>query len=499
MFALRRVGSCLRRAARAAAAVGAVATLAAAAGPGATGLSGAVTSGPARSLGEPAAAQDAAVSAVVATTFGSAGAQVSAWTRRANAGSWTPAGRVLPAGFGSSYDASATAVPSGPVLVVAGASPPGESCITGGSVAIAKVYSTGRLGPAQLVSDQRGTGRFDDRPVGAAGPDGTVWAAWSQGTDADACQNVGQDDQIEVAVSHDGGRTFGAPVALPLGGGRAAFGARLAPLPGGQVAVSWTETMSEGGDEAVFVSVLPPDGQPGRPQAVLTGDPLPLALPGASFYDFPAGDVAALPSGRLVVAAPLWRAGRSVIALAVGLPGGPWQYSAVTPPDVPGGADLLLPALGVLSPVSVRLVCAVHVRSGDHLGYDWTDLGLRGPLASSSALVPLTASPAGPGFFEIGEELEVSATPTGLLSSMVVAGAGGAALETRFWPVASPATPAPSARPGRPASASPSARASAASHSDSRAPARPWPWVAGIVAGAAALIALWRLRRTRHG
>ena len=497
MFALRRVGSCLRRAARAAAGVGAVAMLAAAAGPGVTALSGTVTSGPARSLGEPAAAQDSAVSAVVATTFGPEGAQVSAWTRRVNAGSWTPAGRVLPAGFGSSYDASAAAVPSGPVLVVAGASPPGESCITGGSVAIAKVYSTGLLGRAQLVSDQRGTGRFDDRPVVAAGPDGTVWAAWSQGTDADACQNVGQDDQIEVAVSHDGGRTFGAPVALPLGGGHAAFGARLAPLAGGQVAVSWTEAMSDGGDETVLVSVLPPDGQPGRPQAVLTGDPLPLALPGASFYDFPAGDVAALPSGRLVVAAPLWRAGRSVIALAVGLPDGPWQYSAVTPPDVPGGADLLLPALGVLSPVSVRLVCAVHVRSGDHLGYDWTDLGLRGPLTASGALTPLTASLAGPGFFEIGEELEVSATPTGLLSSMVVAGAGGAALQTQFWPVASRATPAPSASPGRPAS--PSARASAATHSDSSAPASPWPWAAGIVAGAAALIALWRLRRTRHG
>ena len=173
----------------------------------------------------------------------------------------------------------------------------------------------------------------------ATGPDGTVWVAWSQGTDADACQNVGQDDQIEVAVSDDSGRTFGAPVALPLGGGRAAFGARLTPLPGGQVAVSWTETMSDGGGEAVFVSVLPSDGQPGRPEAVLRGNPLPVGPPGASFYDFPAGDVTALPSGRPVVAAPLWRSGRSVIALANGLPGGPWQYSTVSPPDVPGGAD----------------------------------------------------------------------------------------------------------------------------------------------------------------
>ena len=79
----------------------------------------------------------------------------------------------------------------------------------------------------------------------AAGQHGMVWVAWSQGPDADACQNVGAGDRIEVAVSHDEGRTFGAPVAMPADGGHSAFGVRLAPLPGGQVAVSWTETTGD--------------------------------------------------------------------------------------------------------------------------------------------------------------------------------------------------------------------------------------------------------------
>src|SRR5579863_3272791 len=61
-----------------------------------------VASGPARSLGEPAAARDPAVSVAVATTFGPAGARVRAWTRPAGSASWTAAGLVLPAGFGRS-------------------------------------------------------------------------------------------------------------------------------------------------------------------------------------------------------------------------------------------------------------------------------------------------------------------------------------------------------------------------------------------------------------
>jgi len=62
----------------------------------------------------------------------------------------------------------------------------------------------------------------------AVGPGGAVWVAWSQGPDSDACQDVGTGDRIEVAAAHDGGRTFGASVAMPGEEGDAAFGVRRA-------------------------------------------------------------------------------------------------------------------------------------------------------------------------------------------------------------------------------------------------------------------------------
>lgn len=386
-----------------------------------------VATGPARSLGEPAAAQDSAAAAVTATSFGAGGTQAKVWTRRAGSTGWRQAGTVLPAGFGSSYDPAAAALPGGPLLVAAGTAPPGENCITNGSVAIASVDSHGRLGTARLVSDQRGTGSFDDRPTVAIGQHGTVWVAWSQGPDADACQNVGDGDRIEVAASSDGGRTFGAPVAMPSDGGHSAFGVRLAPLPGGQVAVSWTETTSAG-DEVVLVSVV--DGQqPGPAAEALTGNGPPLVLPGASFYDFPAGDITALPGGKLTVAAPFWVSGRSEIKLAAGPPGGPWQETDVSPPP---GTDLLLPALGMLASGNARLLCAVHTRLGDRLGYDWADVTAGGqePTARHAGLTALTPAPPGPGFFEIGEELALAPTRDGLFTAVVVAGRDGATLET---------------------------------------------------------------------
>jgi hypothetical protein len=180
-----------------------------------------------------------------------------------------------------------------------------------------------------------------------------------------------------------------------------------------------------------------------------------MILPGASFYDFPAGDITALSDGTLVVAAPFWRSGHSVVEVAAGQPGGTWQRAVVSPP---AGADLLLPALGPFGTAGVWLLCAVHSRAGDRVGYYGADL----PAGTWSApLKRLTSAPAGPGFFEIGEEGSMTQTPTGLIAPVVIAGAGGAKLKTLSWtappPPASPASSGAQQAPG------PSGAASAAS------------------------------------
>ena len=316
-------------------------------------------------------------------------------------------------------------------------------------------------------------------------------------------------DRIEVAVSRDAGRTFGAPVAMPGDGGHSAFGVRLAPLPGGQVAVSWTQTTGTG-DQAVLVSVLGADGHPRQPEQALTGDGPPLVLPGASFNHFPAGDIAALPDGRLVVAAPFWTACRSVIKLAAGTPGGQWQQTSLNPP---AGADLLLPALGLLSPGDMRLLCAVHTRSGDRLGYDWAGITMtsHGPAVSPAGLTALTQAPPGPGFFEIGEELALAPTQDGLLTAVVVAGQDGAALETATFS-APPAATAPPDNTSTPASRTPSpgtpgTSGRAAPGASTARAANTWPrgfattaaWLAAAALCCAAAAGALLLRRRRPG
>ena len=233
-------------------------------GPAAPGVEK-VATGPARSLGEPAAAQDAAATAVAATSFGAAGAQAAVWTRRAGATTWRRAGSVLPAGFGSSYDPAAAAAPGGPLLVVAGTAPPGEQCITSGSVAIASVGSRGTLGAARLVSDQRGTGSFDDRPMVAAGS--TAWSGWRGHRDrtrTPARTSVtATGSRSPSPATRAGPSAPRSPCPPTAATPRSACGSRRCP------AGRWRSPgprRPRTGDQAVLVSVLGADGRPRQPE-----------------------------------------------------------------------------------------------------------------------------------------------------------------------------------------------------------------------------------------
>ena len=134
--------------------------------------------------------------------------------------------------------------------------------------------------------------------------------------------------------------------------------------------------MATGGLRLGSAARRPAGPSPGGPDRW----PAAARAAGRELLRFPGRDVAALPSGRRVVAAPLWRLGGASSRWPSACRR-PWQYSADRPRRTcPAERTCCCPRLVSSATVSVRLVCAVHVRSGDHLGYDWTDLGLRGPL-----------------------------------------------------------------------------------------------------------------------
>ncbi|MHB8451032.1 MAG: hypothetical protein ACYDAQ_11365 [Mycobacteriales bacterium] len=457
-----------------------------------------VASGPARSLGEPVAAQTPQQAVAAATVFGGGGAAVHLWSTVGHGASWQALGALLPAGFSSSYDAAAAALPDGSVAVVAGAGPPGTgSCLVGGSVALTRVSATGVPAPAVLVDDERGRPGFDDRPTVAAGPGGTLWVAWSHGTSDAACDVIGHDDRPELAVSHDGGASFTAPYLLPAPGGGADFGVRLAPLGGGGTAVSWTR-LDPSGEEAVVVTTLGRSGRAAPAQDVLTGQAPPQILPGASFYSFPVGDIAALGGGQLALAAPVWVDGQSLIEIATGGPGTGWATATVAPPP---GTDLLLPAITADGPGRLRLVVAVHARAGDRLGYASTVLGVSpgSPPHPLSGLQAITADPAGPGFFELGEELTLASGAGRELAAEVLAGPGGASLLVQSWPQPASALPSPVPAP-RTSGPLPSAASDPGGGGNSGGGVTGWLLLGGIGASglAAGTLAAGARRRARR-
>ena len=144
-----------------------------------------VATGPARSLGEPAAAQVAAATAVTATSFGAAGAQAVVWTKRAGTTTWRRAGvrRSLP---GSALATTLRRPPRrgagrcwwwrAPRRPARSASP----TVPSRSRASAPRARSAPPGWSAISAGQ-GEAFLDDRPMVAVGQHGTVWVAWSQG------------------------------------------------------------------------------------------------------------------------------------------------------------------------------------------------------------------------------------------------------------------------------------------------------------------------------
>lgn len=443
-----------------------------------------VAGGAPRTIGEPVAAQTRDVSVVVATTFAESGSVVRVFSRTPESG-WVDAGTISPPGFGASFDPSLAELPDGSVVVVAGVGELGAGCVGGGSVALATVSGTGQLGAARVIDDQSGTGYFADRPTVAAGADGQLWVGWSRGPDSTSCQPIGSADTPVVMHSADYGRDFGAPIDLAPDA-QAAFGLRLVALSGGRVLAAWTQEIGDGQD-ALMIDRL----QGVAPVQVLAGPAPPLVLPGASFYDFPEGDVAATGDGGFAAVLPVWLAGRSVLELATGEGTEVTSTSAVLPAP---GADLLLPVIAPVAPDKFLLLAATHLRVGDALGYATAVLSVNSGALAAGPLLPVTAQVAGPGFFEIGEELYLQPAPAGLVAAVVLAGPAGATLQELTWRVTTPATPAASASVR--ASATASARASTTPAARDRTGGGP-PWwaVLVLILGGIALALVARVRQ----
>lgn len=453
----------------------------AAAAPGPTTRTVAV--GAPREYGEAAGSAVGKTTVVAATSFDPPMTAV-AWAR--SGGGWSGPTPLLPAGFTRSYDPWTTALRDGTVLVSAGASAGGNgACLPGGSVFVVPYRPGHGFGTPVIVDNQLGKAGFDDRPMIAAGPGRTVWAAWSHGTAAGECDVVGRNDQIEVAVSHTGGRSFSAPVALPRVAGGAAFGVGIAPLPTGSAALTWTELLPDGTFRVIFTTVTG-SGNAAPPVVVATGVTLPLVLPGASFYAFTTASVAPYGSAGVALAWATELAGRAVVdVIARTGPHRPWQTLTVTPPT---GADLLTPALAADGAGGVRLLVGVHLRVADATTYATArlDPSSSGGIQLSSPLTLLAPPQPGPGYYEYGELLSLQTTR---LPGHPLLGAGVLASSTtstvtlfRWPPVPAPARTVGSAGNPQSVSGKPGPAPRAAGEGPSGGPS---PLLIALVLGAA--------------
>lgn len=387
-------------------------------------------------------ATGSAVPVVAATQF--AGAfTVQTWVR--GPGGWVAGPRLLPSGDGLSYDAAAAVLADGESLLAFGAAP-GGSCIAGGQVALARVSAAGVVS-APVVINAPPAG-FDDRPTVAAGSGGNVWVGWSRGVPGEQCEPVGESDVIQVAASTDGGHSFGPVRTLPRVTGGAAFGVRIAVAADGSAVVSWVESTAKA--SSLVVARVGPHGVLVPPRVVDTGPVAPLVLPDSSFYAFTTAGMALLPDGRVALAWPRWDGTSSGLRVLVGRVSG--SFTAVSVPTPPA-ADVLMPDVAVAGQNALWCLYAVHRRAGDALGYQLAQLATGSGELRLTGVQAVAAGTTGPGYYELGEESQLSRWSGRLRTAVVLAGAGGSSVMWWQWPLPAAAASSPSPSPPPPPSA----------------------------------------------
>ncbi len=336
---------------------------------------------------------------------------------------------VLPAGFHRSYDPTIATTSNGTVVVGAGIDLNKRLyCIDGGSVAITR-FTSPESSKTRVIDDRRGTGTFDDRPTVAAGIGNDVWAGWSRGIAAHACETVGGTDQIQIAFSHDNGQTFGAPVTVPSRG--ANFGVQIAPIGSADAYITWAQIIP-GNTLNVLVAEIRNGKLVAAPQVIGTGIPLPASLNGASFPLFTAPSILIV-NRRPGVAWPTYSGGVSRITVA--LPNAArtgWNTTTIAPSP---GNDDLLPAIGILPNSTVLLTYAVHVASNDAVGYESRVIGATadGTGITASAPTQIRAPIRGPGFHELGELSQLSPNGSTLSTAFALGGATRSQLVFATW------------------------------------------------------------------
>jgi len=355
-------------------------------------------------------------------------AAVATW-RRTPGRPWGPAQVLLPPGFRRGYDPSAATLTDGTIVVTSGVDLNLRPyCLDGGSVALTRISPAGVSVPV-LVDDQRHASGFDDRPTVAAGAGTEVWAGWSHGTRAASCDLIGADDQIHVALSSDGGRTFGRTTTIGASG--ANFGVQIAPTGPQAADVAWAQ-VSASGTFRILLTRITDRTHVGPTITVGSGTALPAQLPGASFPAFSVPTMT-LMAGRPALAWAAWLGGRGVIQLALPAPSGSgWVRRTITPA---AGVDDLLPALGGARAGAAVLLTASHRRSADAVSYQVRRVGLdpAGRVIALGSPRTVLAGPDGPGYRELGESLQISDTAAASTTALVAGGARASRIWSLSW------------------------------------------------------------------